>query len=156
MLKSVPELKSYVFDEPFSGENQNHVLVTCAMQYGGCLAVIAQPFFNDKEDPSIRDGYLQGEFGIAGIVHEQVWQATGNMDPMIRTAADFLDALLALAVAAIIAWKPVETPYGCPMIIGEEEVILPGEDWKNTDVRGLRVRCPLLFPQIVFNPQHNK
>lgn len=153
VLQQVPQLAPYVLPDPYSAADQQAVITSRAAQYGGCLVVAPQPVINDKLDASVRDGYLQGEWGIIGIVHQVAWQSAQELDPMIRTAADLLDAMLALAVAAVVSWQPHDSPYGCPMIVGEEPVQLPGAGWEQTDVRGIRVRCPLAFPEIIFQPE---
>lgn len=150
-LQQVPELGPYVLDQPYSAADQTSTLLTRASQYGGCLAVVPQLVINDKQDASVRDAYLQGEWGIVGIVHTVAWQSAQDLDPAIETAADFMDALLGLTIAAVVSWRPHHSPYGCPMIVGEEAVQLAGTGWEQTDVRGIRVRCPLLFPEIIFS-----
>lgn len=152
-LQQVPQLEPCVLPDPYSAADQMAHITSRAAQYGGCLAVTCQPLINDKLDASVRDGYMQGEWGIIGIVHQVAWQSPSRaLDPMITTAADLLDALLSLAIAAVVAWQPHASPYGCPMIVGEEAVQLTGPGWEQTDVRGIRVRAPLAFPQLIFTP----
>lgn len=148
VLRQVPQLDPYVYPDPYDMTNQQDLITARANQYGGCLAVISQGVTNDKLDPSVRDAYLQGDWGIVGIVHQLAWSQGGSVDPAIRTASDLLDAMLSLVIAAVVAWQPVETPYGCPMIVGEEPVQLTGAGWEQTLVRGIRVRVPLAFPQL--------
>ena len=147
LLRSDDLISEFVLPTTFRKADQINRIKATTGKYGGCLAIMPGLLANPWPDDDRRDAYMTSQYVVLGFAHAKCT----SRKPIdgIDTASDWLDALFAEVIGLITGWAPF-VPGTAAIVQGEEPVEMPGNDFAETEVRGLIVRVPIYFPTITI------